>query len=238
MVVPCHIRPANGYFAAAAKPCINGVSCLNYGCTYKHPTSRIADCPLGSACEDDNCVQLHPLNVHGMGAVAAGFEVGQKVQARYLPSSTKWADATIHHMRGSAITLQFVGFDDACEVPLQRVRHFRNAGANYPPTPISPCPRTAPPTKPPSPSSLSNLEQLECLKRAAVAQEDFLVAEQIKQRIAKVKKITELQNQKQAAVGEEDFILAMQLKQRIEELEKNDALESSVEGQPSVIEVK
>lgn len=228
-----HVRSTNRYFAATAKPCINGVSCLKYGCTYKHPTSRIADCPLGSACEDGNCVQLHPLNVHGMGAVAAGFEVGQKVQARYLPSSTKWANATIHHMRGSAITLQFVGFADACEVPLQRVRHFRNA-ANYPHTPRSPCPRSAPPT----PSSLSDLEQLECLKRAAVAQEDFIVAEQIKQRILKVKKITELQNQKQAAVGEEDFMLAMQLKQQIEELEKNDALESWVKGHPSVIEVK
>jgi len=245
MVVPSSGgRPTGGYFAATTKPCVNGAACLKYGCTYKHPASRVADCPLGLECEDANCAQLHPLNVHGMGAVAAGFAVGQNVQARYLPNSTKWSDATIRRIRGSALTLQFIGFDDVFEVPLQRVRHPRNAGPNYSHTPVSPCPLTAPP----SPSLLSDLKQLECLKQAAVAREDFIVAEQIKQRIAKVKKITELQNQKQAAVHEENFMLAMQLKQQIDELENNDAapapatthrrvMESSAE-QSCPIEVK
>lgn len=204
---------------------------MKYGCTYKHPPSRVVECPIGAACGDANCTRLHPLNVNGFGAVGAGFAIGQLVQARYLPNSTKWSEATIHQIRGSALTLQFNGFGDVIEVPLRRVRHLtRDSRSNSNHETVSPCflkpndnclSACAPTTPPPSPSALSNLEELQRLKAVAVAREDFIVADQIKQRIAKVKKVTELEKQKQVAVRQEDFLLAMQLKQQIDEVEGN-----------------
>lgn len=193
----------------------------------KHPASRVGDCPLGINCNNASCALLHPLNEDGTGAVDAGFMVGQKVQARFLPNSSKWSDATIRHIRGSVITLQFDGFVDAFDIPLRRVRHHGDglftpvcsshdcSHDNDPSVPK--CPHTPPP--PQSPSSLSDVEDLEQLKLAAVAREDFVVADQIKQRIATVKKIADLEQQKQQAVCDEDFLLAMDLKKKIAELE-------------------
>lgn len=226
MVVPTpNARPTTGYFAATTKPCARGTTCMEYGCTYKHPASRVGDCPLGINCNNASCALLHPLNEDGTGAADAGFMVGQKVQARFLPNSSKWSDATIRHIRGSVITLQFDGFVDAFDIPLQRVRHHRHGNDPLTPVcrhdnndPFAPvCPHTPPP--PQSPSSMSDVEDLEQLKLAAVAREDFVVAEQIKQRIATVKKIADLEQQKQQAVCDEDFLLAMDLKKKIAELE-------------------
>lgn len=214
MVIPTpNSRPITGYFAATLKSCAHGASCTNYGCTYKHPASRAAECDLGTDCEHAECTRLHPLNVNGTGAADAGFVVGQKVQAKFLPTSIKWSDATIHRIRGSALTLQFSGFEDAFEVPLRRLRLAQTdePHTNRPPTP--------PLTPPPNPSSLSDLQQLECLKQAAVAREDFVAAQQVKQRIDVVKRVAELQKQKQKAVAEENFLLAMQLKQQIAKLD-------------------
>lgn len=223
MVVPSpNNRPRTGYLAATSKPCVHGTACAKYGCTYKHPASRATNCTRGNDCTDSDCTQLHPLNVHGTGAIDAGFAVGQQVQAKFLPNSKKWSDATILHMRGSALTLQFNGFSDAFEVPLRHVRPVGNANEQSPtPTPTPVCPCSPPPSTPPPPrssSSLSDLQQLEQLKQAAVAREDFVVAEQIKQRIATVRKITDLREQKQQAVSKENFMLAMNLKTQIDSL--------------------
>lgn len=206
-------RLSTGYFAATMTPCVRGAACAKHGCRFKHPASRATDCPLGINCEDANCAHLHPLHVHGTGAQDAGFAVGQKVQAKFLPNSTKWSDATIHGIRGCALTLQFAGFDDAFEVSTRRVRH--PIFTPQAPTPPPRCPLTPPR----SPSCLSDLKQLESLKLGAVAREDFVVAAQIKKRITTVKQIAELQQQKLEAVGAEDFMRAMQLKKQIVQLQ-------------------
>lgn len=227
MVVPTHgTRPTVGYFAATTKSCDNGAACLKYGCTYKHPESRATDCPFGQICKDPNCARLHPLDTRGLDAVAAGFRIAQNVQAKYLPTSTKWVDATVRQIRGSVLTLQFTGFEDVVAVPLRRVRHLaRQAPPPRTPSPLKPngSIATPPASPPPSPSSsLSDITELERLKMAAVAQEDYIAADQIKQRIITVKRVADLQHQKQAAVREENFLLAMQLKKQIDELEKKE----------------
>jgi hypothetical protein len=220
MVVPSpNNRPTNGYFADTTKPCVHGAACVKLGCTYKHPASRVVDCPEAEVCEDTNCTLLHPLNNEDeMAAANAGFAVGQKVRAKFLASSTKWSDATIHHIRGSAMTLQFDGFTDMVQIPLNRVRH-RAKQANEHLAIV--CPNTPPPHSPPpprSPSSQSDIGELQRLKQAAVSREDFLVAAQIKQRIETVTKIAELERRKQQAVCDEDFLLAMDLKKQINEI--------------------
>lgn len=220
MVVPSpNNRPTTGYFADTTKPCVHGGTCVKFGCTYKHPASRAADCPKAEVCEDANCTLVHPLNNEDdMAAANAGFAVGQRVRARFLANSTKWSDATIHHIHGSAMTLQFDGFDDKVQIPLRRVRH-RHKQPNEHLT-IA-CPHTPPPNTPPpprSPSSQSDIDELQRLKQAAVSREDFLAAAQIKQRIDTVTKIAELERQKQQAVCDEDFLLAMDLKKKIDDL--------------------
>lgn len=130
--------------------------------------------------------------------------MGQRVQAKFLPNSTKWSHATIRHICGSTLTLQFDGFPDAFQVPMRRVHRATTAMS----------PRTPPPP-PRSPSSLPDVEELQRLKRAAVMREDFLVAAQIKIRIANVEQIALLEQRKQKAVSEEDFLLAMDLKKQI-----------------------
>lgn len=220
MVVPSPNNcPTNGYFADTTKPCVHGAGCVKFGCTYKHPPSRVVDCPQAEVCEDVNCTLLHPLNNWDeTPASDAGFAVGQRVRAKFLPSSTKWSDATIHHIRGSAMTLQFDGFTDMVQIPLNRVRHH----ANQPNERLAiMCPSTPPPGIPPpprSPSSQSDIGELQRLKQAAVSREDFLVAAQIKHRIETVTKIAELERRKQQAVCEEDFLLAMDLKKQIKEI--------------------
>jgi len=211
-------RPTTGYFAATTKPCTRGAKCVKYGCTYKHPPSRVLDCPVGIGCADTSCVRLHPLNEHGTGAIDAGFATGQRVQAKYLPNSAKWSHATILHICGSVLTLQFEGFADTFAVPLRRVRRVRRPSmamsprGSPPPTP-PPTPRSPPPPR--APSSLPDVEELERLKRAAVTREDFLEAAQIKTRIEHVREIAVLKQRKQKAVCEEDFLLAMDLKNKI-----------------------
>lgn len=212
-------RPITGYFADTTKPCVHGAACVKFGCTYKHPASRVADCPKAEVCEDANCALVHPLNDEDeMAAVNAGFAVGQRVRAKFLVNSAKWSDATIHHIRGSAMTLQFDGFDDMVQIPLRRVRH-RPKQPNEHLTIV--CPHTPPPQTPPpprSPTSQSDIQELQRLKQAAVSREDFIVAAQIKQRIETVTKIAELERRKQQAVCDEDFLLAMDLKKEINDL--------------------
>lgn len=208
-------RPRTGYFAATTKLCARGGTCTKYGCTYKHPPSRALDCLVGIGCSDPSCTRLHPLNEHGTGAIDAGFAMGQRVQAKFLPNSTKWSHATIHHVCGSTLTLQFDGFADAFQVPMRRVRRATNDR----------CAAMSPLTPPPprSPSSLPDVDELQRLKRAAVMREDFLAAAQIKIRIANVEKIALLEQRKQKAVCDEDFLLAMDLKKQIAS-----ALESAI----------
>lgn len=204
-------RPRTGYFAATTKECVHGASCAKYGCTYKHPASRATDCPLGNDCTENNCALLHPLNMGGTAAIDAGFTSGQRVQAKFLPNSMKWSDATIHHICGSVVTLQFDGFGEVFKLPIRRVRSPPTFCDRF--TPVCPC--TPPPPRPPS----SDLAQLERLKQAAVQREDFLTAQQVKQRIAAVKAIANLREQKQQAVVEENFLLAMDFKKQIADLE-------------------
>jgi len=208
-------RPTTGYFAATTKECVHGAACAKYGCTYKHPASRATDCPLGNDCTNNNCALLHPLKMDGTAATDAGFALGQRVQAKFLPNSTKWSDATIHHICGSVVTLQFDGFDDVFQMPFRRVRSPQNTHDRF--TPVCPC--TPPPPR--SPSSCFDLAQLERLKQAAVQREDFLTAQQLKQHIATVKAIADLRQQKQQAVAEENFLLAMDLKKQMADLESD-----------------
>lgn len=228
VVASLNTRPTTGYFAATTKPCVHGAACVKYGCTYKHPASRAAVCPLGLGCNDANCARLHPLNEHGTGAIDAGFAVDQRVQAKYLPNSTNWSHATIRLISGSAITLQFDGFADTFKMPLRRVRPNSNPNTN--PShdnaqwvrlrPHTPPPSSPPPSSPPPPrSSQPVIEDLQRLKLAAVAREDFLAAAQIKDHISTLEKIIHLEKQKQQAVRDEDFVLAMDIKKQIADLE-------------------
>jgi len=156
----------------------------------------------------------------GTAAIDAGFTLGQRVQAKFLPNSSKWSDATIHHICGSVVTLQFDGFDDVFKIPIRRVRPPQTVHDIF--TPVCPC--TPPP--PQSASSLADLTQLERLKQEAVQREDFLTAQQLKQRIATVKFIANLRQQKQQAVVDENFLLAIDLKKQIADLDSGNQLSS------------
>merc|ERR1712151_87181 len=90
-----------------------------------------------------------------------------------------------------------------------RVRH----PTNQEPEPASPC-------SPLHSSWHAELEQLQRSKQAAVAREDFLMARQIKQRMATLEQRLTLQKQKLAAVAAENFVLAMHLKQQIAALDE------------------
>merc|ERR1719197_74191 len=141
--------------------------------------------------------------------------MGQRVQAKFLPNSTKWSHATIHHVCGSTL-----------QVPIRRVRRATNNRANDRAGATNDrCAAMSPLTPPPprSPSSLPDVDELQRLKRAAVMREDFLAAAQIKIRIANVEKIALLEQRKQKAVCDEDFLLAMDLKKQIAS-----ALESAI----------
>lgn len=80
--------------------------------------------------------------------------------------------------------------------------------------PISPSKRSISPSKRTT-SQSDNLRHLEGLKRAAIMREDFLLANELKQRI---KKVGDLELEKTAAVREEDFLRAMNIKTQIDEL--------------------
>ena len=58
----------------------------------------------------------------GTAAIDAGFTLGQRGQAKFVPNSMKWSDATIRHICGSVVTLQFDGFGDVFKVrdPMRR----------------------------------------------------------------------------------------------------------------------
>merc|ERR1712110_1121630 len=60
-----------------------------------------------------------------------------------------------------------------------------------------------------------NMMQLERLKQAAIAKENYLLANELKQRMEKV---NNLERKKAAAVREEDFLLAMEIKKEITNL--------------------
>merc|ERR1711976_830921 len=59
------------------------------------------------------------------------------------------------------------------------------------------------------------IKQLQVLKQAAVINEDFLAAANLK---LQIEKITMLEREKIAAVNEEDFLLAMSIKTQIDDL--------------------
>lgn len=228
------------------RDCPNGEYCVEVKCSLHHPKSRQQQQPsfrvrrLSFSCLHDDTVPRQPPNTQYsdrqivrspmvIPTTTNTFVVGQMVQAKFSPTSTKWSDAIVRYSCGSSLKLQFIGYDDIVEIPLERVRDVSNDMPNDPQPPVikhfvtPPRPRLASPivppsSPPPSPSSLSDLRQLERLKQNAVVREDFIVADQIKQRILRLKKIVELQKQKQEAVSKEDFMLAMQLKNQIVEL--------------------
>merc|ERR1712076_157743 len=50
------------------------------------------------------------------------FILGQQVQAQYSEGSTTWRFATVHGVYNSFLSLQFSGWDDVVDIPLDRIR--------------------------------------------------------------------------------------------------------------------
>ena len=77
-------------------------------------------------------------------------------------------------------------------------------------------------------SKSSNLIHLERLKQAAVLNEDFLLANELKQHI---EKLNDLELKKADAVRKEDFLVAMDIKKQISQLINNNSSSASVSAE-------
>lgn len=264
------------------KPCMHGAFCVKFGCGYAHPTGRRQECEFGVLCTNKACTKLHPrpskkLDSKKLDSAKPKFEVGQQVQAQYKVGGT-WRLANVLRANISSVTLQFVGWNDAVEIPFERIKNQedRKPTVNNIVTPSAPLgappgfgplvtprgsgfnpvisqrskfsclisrgaavaggpssPRRAIRSSPKSPSrkfvkspvrkpvifnsqkQSENLIVLEKLKRAAVLEENFLLANELKQ---KMEKMNDLEIKKAAAVRKEDFLLAMEIKKQITQL--------------------
>jgi len=252
---------------------MHGAFCVKFGCGYAHPTGRRQECEFGVLCTNKACTKLHPRRSKKLDSAKPKFEVGQQVQAQYKVGGT-WRLANVLRANISSVTLQFLGWNDAVEIPFERIKNQedRKPTANIsaplgaPPgfgprvtsrasgfNPVisqrskfsslisrgaavaggPSSPRRAASSSPKSPSrkfvkspvrkpmifnsqkQSENLMCLEKLKRAAVLEENFLLANELKQ---KMEKMNDLEIKKAAAVRKEDFLLAMEIKKQITQL--------------------
>lgn len=221
------------------KPCIHAAACVKYGCKYAHPPGRKPECRFGYNCTKVGCPKLHPRPKRGSQVMTTqqDFFVGQQVQAQYNIGAT-WRLANVCCVKRSCVSLRFNGWQDVNDIPLDRVRHVPQMQADRRPAsrlsafisrgaavtspqqhkPNARIMRTQSSSKsgvPRKPRPSAAVQQLQALKQAAVAQENFLMAADLKQQIQKV---VELEVKKTAAVNKEDFLAAMQIKKQIEEL--------------------
>jgi len=204
--------------------CEFGVLCTDKACPKLHPR------PSKSKKSDTSISEQNQVSK---------FQVGQQVQAQYK-SGTTWRLANVVRVRASGLTLQFMGWNDVADIPFERIRHNRKSkmaekndippgfsslfsrGAAVATGPSSPRFRMRSPALSPKsirrkPNKVQSevLVRLERLKQAAIAKEDFLLANSLKE---KMKKVNDLEIKKAAAVRTEDFLLAMEIKKQITQL--------------------
>jgi len=187
--------------------------------------------------------------VHKSSCWSPKFYVGQQVEAQYRVGAN-WRLANVLQINASSFTLHFLGFDDSVDIPVDRIRHrrvsepvtkndippgfssFISRGAAVATAASHPSPSASARKSPNSvlrkrPTSQSdNLKHLEGLKRAAIMSEDFLLANELKQRIQKV---SDLELEKTAAVRKEDFLRAMNIKKQIDELTNAPSIKQEIE---------
>jgi len=212
-------------------PCMHGAFCVKFGCTYVHPPERKQECELGVNCNDVSCCKLHPLPKKQVNP-KSNFVVGQQVEAQYNVGSS-WRLATVCSSVQSVVTLQFVGWDDVKEIPLERIRHVpeykSTQSVDIPPgfsfisrgsavglsspkrRPSAIAPRLSPVTSP----------RLSSPKRLPSATSPTPSSKYYKPKI-KSDNLIYLERLKQQAIQQEDYLLAAKLKvqiQKIAELE-------------------
>jgi len=178
------------------------------------------------------------------------FIVGQQVQAQYSEESMTWRLATVHGVSNSFLSLQFSGWDDVVEIPLDRIRDVpeRKVAPAIPPgfssivsrgsavlsplsipslnfsksskSPISPPRKTY--SSPRSPLRLRSNTSPTPASRGQV-----LKANGFTKRKPQSEHLMKLTSLKNAAVLKEDFLLAAKLKKQIDKIKELESQKAS-----------
>lgn len=236
------------------KPCMHLAFCVKFGCGYAHPPGRRQECEFGVLCKNSSCPKLHPRPSKSKQTDTPSFctprtpkfQVGQLVQAQYTVG-TAWRLANVCCVNTSSLTLQFWGYNDTTDVPLERIRQksdhkpvttplgfgsvISRGAAVWSSSPRS-SPRSPTRSSPQSPRSppparlalrLSEVRkyQSDNLKRLEQLKQDAITKEDflLADKLKQhMNKLNELESKKSVAVQKEDFLLAMDIKKQIDQI--------------------